>query len=264
MTMTTLNMHTHRTSNMNTNLTMNTRLTTNVFPVKHNTNTNRNVFVNNFVNELPKPPLRLWQQPLCGGESHFDEIIIKLQPFCTMSNDLVVTTMNIGRSGEIGRNGEIGRSGKIGRSDEIVDKLNPNTNMANVRPLRPNIGRCGKIVEKLNPNTNTNVFDEIVVKFKFKFNAMKLLENKNVFVNDFVNKPPQLKFKVMKLVENKSVVLSWVYLQPFWGYLYPFCNTLFTLFTLFSIFARATKNTSALVRVTEYDRTRSQTRTLTI
>ena len=132
-----------------------------------------------------------------------------------MSNDLVVTTMNIGRSGEIGRNGEIGRSGKIGRSDEIVDKLNPNTNMANVRPLRPNIGRCGKIVEKLNPNTNTNVFDEIVVKFKFKFNAMKLLENKNVFVNDFVNKPPKLKFKVMKLVENKSVVLSWVYLQPY-------------------------------------------------
>ena len=30
--MTTSNMHTHRTSNMNTNLTMNTRLTTNVFP----------------------------------------------------------------------------------------------------------------------------------------------------------------------------------------------------------------------------------------
>ena len=39
------------------------------------------------------------------------------------------------------------------------------------------------------------------VEFKFKFNAMKLLENKNVFVNDFVNKPPKLKFKfkVMKL-----------------------------------------------------------------
>ena len=108
--MTTSNMHTHRTSNMNTNLTMNMRLTTNVFPVKHDTNTNR-VFVNNFVNELPKPPLRLWQQPLCGGE----------------------------------------------------------------------------IVEKLNPNTITNVCDEIVVKFKFKFNARNVFEannisDKNVFV----------------------------------------------------------------------------------
>ena len=72
--MMTSNMHTHRTSNMNTNLTMNMRLTTNVFPVKHDTNTNR-VFVNNFVNELPKPPLRLWQQPLCGGE-----IVEKLNP----------------------------------------------------------------------------------------------------------------------------------------------------------------------------------------
>ena len=58
-----------------------------------------------------------------------------------------------------------------------------------------NIGRSGEIVEKFNPNTNTNVFDEIVVKFKFN---------------------------AMKLVENKSVVLSWVFLQPFWGYLYPF------------------------------------------
>ena len=77
------------------------------------------------------------------------------------------------------------------------------------------------ILSKRQPFCTTflNVFDEIVVKFKFKFNAMKLLENKNVFVNDFVNKPPKLKFKVMKLVENKSVVLSWVYLQPFWGYL---------------------------------------------
>ena len=44
-------------------------------------------------------------------------------------------------------------------------------------------------------------FDEIVIKFKSKF-----------------------KFNAMKLIENKSVVLSW-------GYLYPFCSTFFTFFT---------------------------------
>ena len=42
--------------------------------------------------------------------------------------------------------------------------------------------------------------------------------------------------KRTKSIENKSVVLSGVYLQPFWGYLYPFCSTFFTFFTLFSIF----------------------------
>ena len=97
-------------------------------------------------------------------------------------------------------------------------------------------------------------FDEIVLKFKF--NAMKLIENKSVVlswvylqpfcsttkntsVNEFVNKPSKrpidsgmlrpwqrtinLTVNAMKLIE-KDVEL-------FWGYLYPFCSTFFTFFT---------------------------------
>ena len=91
------------------------------------------------------------------------------------------------------------------------------------------------------------------MKFKFKFNAMKLMklmiliENefkiKLQFSRAFVNKPPPLKpphfvmkfkfkFNAMKLIEKlieKDVDL-------FWGYLYPFCSTFFTFFTLFLIF----------------------------
>ena len=68
----------------------------------------------------------------------------------------------------------------------------------------------------------------------------------NDIANDFVNTKVNTKSrndndnrkhstKRTKSIENKSVVLSGVYLQPFWGYLYPFCSTFFTFFTLFSI-----------------------------
>ena len=104
--MTTLNMHTHRTSNMNTNLTMSTRLTKNVFPVKHNTdtNTNRNVFVNNFINELPKPPLRRTVESALvnvfvndflnrkfGEIGHFDEI----KKYKFLTDNAMTTAMNM-------------------------------------------------------------------------------------------------------------------------------------------------------------------------
>ena len=62
------------------------------------------------------------------------------------------------------------------------------------------------------------------------------INDKNVFVNHFVNDfANHFENKRTKSIENKSVVLSGVYLQPFWGYLYPFCSTFFTFFTLQNI-----------------------------
>ena len=80
------------------------------------------------------------------------------------------------------------------------------------------------------------------------------INDKNVFVNHFVNDfandfentkvntksrtdndNRKHSTKRTKSIENKSVVLSGVYLQPFWGYLYPFCSTFFTFFTLQNI-----------------------------
>ena len=84
------------TSNMHTNLTMNTKLTTNVFPVKHNTNTNTNVFVNNFVNEPPKPPLRLWQ-PIDEFKLKFltDNFINTKAWFCRMVISVVMVVVSL-------------------------------------------------------------------------------------------------------------------------------------------------------------------------
>ena len=107
--------------------------------------------------------------------------------------------LNTNTKARLCRTVEIGRIGKIGHSDEIVEKFKFKFKFLTDNTMKliwgyltttMNIGRSGEIVEKFNPNTNTNVFDEIVVKFKFN---------------------------AMKLVENKSVVLSWVFLQPFWG-----------------------------------------------
>ena len=98
---------------------------------------------------------------------------------------------------EIGRSAEIGRSGKIG--DNAMPPPGPRQ-------------RTLKLTD----------------------NAMKLMEKdmelfRGIF--NFVNKPPKpphfdeivlkFKFNAMKLIENKSVVLSWVYLQPF-------CSNFFT------------------------------------
>ena len=62
----------------------------------------------------------------------------------------------------------------------------------------------------------------------------------NDFANDFVNTKVNTKSRHdndnrTKSIENKSVVLYGVYLQPFWGYLNPFCSTFLTFFTLFLI-----------------------------
>ena len=100
----------------------------------------------------------------------------------------------------------------------ISSKYDEMSNMMKCRNVESKVVKFGEIGR----SGEIGHFDEIVIKFKFN---------------------------AMKLIENKSVVLSWVYLQPF-------CSTFFTFFTLFSIFNftffGSDKNTSALVRVCLY------------
>ena len=90
-------------------------------------------------------------------------------------------------------------------SDKLAEwrnmtKYDEMSNMTKCRNIKSKVVKFGEIGR----SGEIGHFDEIVIKFKFN---------------------------AMKLIENKSVVLSWVYLQPF-------CSTFFTFFTLFSILFR--------------------------
>ena len=96
-----------------------------------------------------------------------------------------------------------------------MTKYDEMSNMTKCRNIESKVVKFGEIGR----SGEIGHFDEIVIKFKFN---------------------------AMKLIENKSVVLSWVYLQPF-------CSTFFTFFTLFSIFNLifffgSYERTSALVK----------------
>ena len=187
--MTTLNMHTHRTSNMNTNLTMNTRLTTNVFPVKHNTdtNTNRNVFVNNFINELPKPPLRLWQPIDEFNFSTDNTMTMTMNMNMTMNTNTNVKkfkfNMNVFVNDFVNKPSKLEfkfKAMKLVENKSVVPFkfLNRSTNKDKDKPLEPDL---------VSDKNDINDIDDTLISLNTNMKARLCRTVESALVNDFVN-----------------------------------------------------------------------------
>ena len=228
------------TSNMFTTMTMTTNTNANVFPVKHNTNTKTNILMAKTVVTVITVVILL--------HVRVDDLVNDFLND-SVKFDKIGSSAEIGRSGEIGEKtvvtvvilndfvndfvklDKIGRSAEIGRSGDNA-----------MPPPRPRQRPWQRTLKLMWQRT-----------LKLTDNAMKLMEKdvelfRGIF--NFVNKPPKpphfdeivlkFKFNAMKLIENKSVVLSWVYLQPF-------CSTFFTLFSIFISGATKTRQPSSRV-----------------
>ena len=207
MTMTTLSMHTHRTSNMNMNLTMNTRLTTNVFPVKHNTdtNTNRNVFVNNYINELPKPPLRLWQ-PIDEFNFSTDNTMtmtMNMNMNMTMNTNTKVKkfkfNMNVCVNDFVNKPSKLKfKAMKLVENKSVVPFkfLKRNTNKDKDKPLEPDL---------VSDRNDINDIDDILISLNTNMKARLCRTVESALVNVFVN---LLRLIPSKLISSKRPIDS--------------------------------------------------------
>ena len=205
MTMTTLSMHTHRMSNMNMNLTMNTRLTTNVFPVKHNTdtNTNRNVFVNNFINELPKPPLRLWQPIDEFNFSTDNTMTMTMNMNMTMNTNTKVKkfkfNMNVCVNDFVNKPSKLKfKAMKLVENNSVVPFkfLNRSMNKDKDKPLEPDL---------VSDRNDINDIDDILISLNTNMKARLCRTVESALVNVFVN---LLRLIPSKLISSKRPIDS--------------------------------------------------------
>ena len=174
--MTTSNMHTHRT--LNINLTMNVRLTMNVFPVKHNTNTTpktkfkfKFLYWNTTKDSLLDPDLVNDIDDI-DDETHFVNVFVKFKFKFLNWNSVKDDIDDINEINDVTR--------------AFVNKPLPPKPPHFVMKFTFKINAMKLIENEFKP-------PHLVMKFKSKFNAMKLIENAfklhNTQTRTFVNKP---------------------------------------------------------------------------